>query len=67
MAGGKGAASRKTPAEILAWGEKTGVDADALVDASRTSAKVDSAAVHDGYQIYHHVFLFDRDNQWAVV
>ncbi|MFC2082613.1 DUF763 domain-containing protein [Candidatus Bipolaricaulota bacterium] len=67
VAGGKGAASRKTPAEIVSWGEKTGVDAETLVDASRTSAKVDSAAVQDGYQIYHHVFLFDRENNWAVV
>ena len=67
VAGGKGGASRKTPAEILAWGEKTGVDADMLVDASKTSAKVDSAAVQDGYQLYHHVFLFDRDSNWAVV
>ena len=67
VAGGKGAASRKTPAENEAWGEKTGADAEMLVDASRTSAKVDSAAVQDGYQIYHHVFLFDRDNNWAHV
>jgi hypothetical protein len=28
---------------------------------------VDSAAVQDGYQIYHHVFLFDRAGEWAVV
>ncbi len=67
VAGGKGAASRKTPLEIATWGDRTGVDADRLVDASRTSAKVDSAAVQDGYQIYHHVFLFDREGAWAVV
>ena len=67
VAGGKGRASRKTPGEIEMWGEKTGVDPVPLVDASRTSAKVDSAAVQDGYQIYHHVFLFDRSGTWAVV
>ncbi len=67
VAGGKGAASRKTPDEIAVWGSRTGVDADRLIDASRTSAKVDSAAVQDGYQIYHHVFLFDRAGEWAVV
>jgi hypothetical protein len=67
VAGGKGAASRKTPNEIATWGDRTGVDADPLIDASRTSAKVDSAAVQDGYQIYHHVFLFDRTGDWAVV
>jgi hypothetical protein len=31
------------------------------------SAKVDSAAVQDGYQLYHHVFLFTRGGSWAVV
>jgi len=67
VAGGKGAASRKTPDEIAAWGDRTGVDAERLIDASRTSAKVDSAAVQDGYQIYHHAFLFDRAGDWAVV
>jgi hypothetical protein len=67
VAGGKGAASRKTPSEIADWGNRTGIEADSLIDASRTSAKVDSAAVQDGYQIYHHTFLFDRDGEWAVV
>jgi hypothetical protein len=67
VAGGKGATSRKTPAEIATWGERTGIEPDPLVYASRTSAKVDSAAVQDGYQIYHHVFLFDREARWAVV
>jgi len=67
VAGGKGAASRKTPTEIASWGNKTGVDAELLIDASKASAKVDSSAVQDGYQLYHHVFLFDRDSNWAVV
>ncbi|MGD9675458.1 MAG: DUF763 domain-containing protein [Candidatus Bipolaricaulia bacterium] len=67
VAGGKGNASRRTPEEIVAWSEKVGTDGHRLVEASRTSAKVDSAAVQDGYQIYHHVFFFDRDARWAVV
>ena len=67
VAGGKGATSRRTPEEITGWGEKAGIDVDTLVRASRTTAKVDSAAVQDGYQIYHHVFFFDRTEQWAVV
>jgi hypothetical protein len=66
-AGGKGSASRRTPDEIASWCEKTGSDPAPLVAASRTSAKVDSAAVQDGYQIYHHAFFFGRDGQWAVV
>lgn len=35
--------------------------------ASRLSAKVDSAAVQDGFQLYHHTFLFTADGTWAVV
>ncbi|RLF61854.1 MAG: DUF763 domain-containing protein [Thermoplasmata archaeon] len=67
VAGGKGATSRKTPDEIASWGDRTGIEADPLIYASKTSAKVDSAAVQDGYQIYHHSFLFDREGRWAVI
>jgi hypothetical protein len=31
------------------------------------SAKVDSAAVQDGYQLYHHAFFFTPSGGWAVV
>lgn len=67
VAGGKGKASRRTPVEIEAACEKTGQDAAAMVSASRLSAKVDSAAVQDGYSLYHHVFLFSEGGEWAVV
>lgn len=66
-AGGKGALSRGTPLEILAWAEKEGIDAAPLIYASRLSAKVDSAALQDGFQIYHHAFFFDREGRWCVV
>jgi hypothetical protein len=66
-AGGKGSASRKTPAEIASTCDRTGLDPLPLIYASRLSAKVDSAAVQDGYQLYHHVFLFIRNGHWAVV
>ncbi len=67
VTGGKGRASRKTPAEIEDVGFLVGIDAAPLVYASRLSAKVDSAAVQDGYQIYHHCFLFTGKGEWAVV
>ena len=66
-AGGKGATSRKTPAEIASACEKLSVDPTALVYASRLSAKVDSAAVQDGYQIYQHAFFFTPSGDWSVV
>jgi hypothetical protein len=65
--GGKGAASRKTPHEIAAACERLSIDARPLVYASRMSAKVDSAAVQDGYQLYHHAFFFTPSGSWCVV
>src|SRR5262245_10249000 len=66
-AGGKGAASKKSPAQIAAVCENLGRDPVTLVYASRTAAKVDNAAIQDGYQLYHHVFLFTASGDWSVI
>src|ERR671913_538173 len=65
--GGKGATSRKTPAEIVMRCDRLDRDPAPLVYASRMAAKVDSAAVQDGYQLYHHTFFFTPAGHWAVV
>lgn len=65
--GGKGATSRRTPQEIVAACERLGHDPAGLVKASRLSAKVDNAALQDGYTLYHHCFFFTADGQWCVV
>ena len=67
VAGGKGATSRRTPSEIEGWGERLSLEPAPLVYASRMSAKVDNSAVQDGYQLYHHSFLFTAKGSWAVV
>jgi hypothetical protein len=67
VAGGKGKTSRNTPQEIEIACWRLGTEPDALVRASRLSAKVDSAAVQDGFQVYHHSFFFSADGSWAVV
>jgi len=70
ICGGKGKTSRKTPEEIQSWAGVLGLppsSAETLVYNSRMSAKVDSALVQDGYQIYHHNFFFSRSGAWAVV
>jgi hypothetical protein len=68
VAGGKGATSRKTPQEITDAADRHAITAgDRLVYASRMSAKVDSAAVQDGFGIYHHSFFFTPEGQWCVV
>jgi uncharacterized protein len=65
--GGKGAVSRKTPGEIVSICDRLSIDPAPLVYASRMSAKVDSAAVQDGYQLYHHAFFFTPSRAWCVV
>jgi len=67
VGGGKGAVSRRTPGEIVNYCDTLSLDARPLVYASRMSAKVDSAAVQDGYQLYHHAFFFTPTGAWAVV
>jgi len=69
VAGGKGRASRRTPEEIEAFGERYGLgrEVERLVYASRMSAKVDNTALQDGYQLYHHTFIFTSSGEWAVV
>ncbi|MEJ2005581.1 MAG: DUF763 domain-containing protein, partial [Cyclobacteriaceae bacterium] len=65
--GGRGRASRKTPAELTDFAEQTGLDSDMLVRSSKLSAKVDNTAIQDGYQLYLHCFLVDSRGNWAVV
>ncbi len=67
VAGGKGGASRKTPDQIARAADTSGLDGDRLIYASRMSAKVDSAALQDGYQVYTHHFFFSDTSDWCVV
>lgn len=67
LAGGKGATARKTPTEIAEAALTLQTNPTPLVDASRMAAKVDNTALQDGYQLYHHLFLFTRDGNWAVI
>ncbi len=67
VAGGKGSVSRCTPQEIAETCDTLGMEENVLVHDSRMSAKVDSAAIQDGYQLYHHVFFFTQKGGWCVV
>src|SRR5580693_4938918 len=67
VCGGRGAHSRRTPHELLAIGERVGFDGAALATASRLVAKVDSAAVQDGFGLYLHGFVVTDDGHWVVV
>lgn len=67
VCGGRGRHSRETPGELLAVGERVGFDGGALAQASRLVAKVDSAAVQDGFDLYLHGFIVADDGKWTVV
>ena len=67
VAGGKGRVSRQTPVELEEIGAQLGMDGRRLAYNSRMAAKVDSAAVQDGFGIYHHSFFVTADGEWAVV
>lgn len=67
VCGGRGRHSRNTPAELIAVGEKTGLDAAPLVQASRLSARVDNNAVVDGFQLYLHSFVVTSEGKWVVI
>jgi hypothetical protein len=67
ICGGKGKFSRQTPAELIAIGDRTGLDGHYLARCSKLSAKVDNTAIQDGFQLYLHSFIVSDDGQWAVV
>jgi hypothetical protein len=67
VCGGRGQHSRKTPDELSALGERIGFDGAKLTRASRLVAKVDSAAVQDGFDLYLHGFFVTDDGKWTVV
>jgi uncharacterized protein len=67
VCGGKGAHSRRTPQELMSVGDLTGIDADPLVRSSRLVAKIDSAAVQDGFDLYLHAFFATKESHWCAV
>ena len=67
VCGGRGRQSRKTPGELVQFGERSGLDGEALARTSRLVAKVDSALVQDGFDLYLHGFVVANDGAWTVV
>jgi hypothetical protein len=67
VCGGRGAQSRQTPSELMALAERLGLDGDDLARTSRLVAKVDSAAVQDGFDLYLHGFILADDGSWTIV
>jgi uncharacterized protein len=67
VCGGRGRHSVRTPDELRAFSQKTGLDGDALARTSRLTARIDNSAVADGFQLYLHSFVITQSGEWAVV
>ncbi len=67
VCGGKAKRALETPKEIERFGDLWGIDTSRYAAMSRLCAKIDNAAVQDGYNLYHHTFLFTRGGEWAIV
>ena len=67
VCGGRGKHSRQTPQELVAVGDRVGIDGTGLAQVSRLVAKVDSAALQDGFDLYLHGFIVTDDSKWTVV
>ena len=67
ICGGKGKNSMKTPDELLAVGERTGLNGTALAGLSKLTAKVDNTAIQDGFQLYQHNFIVNAQGEWCVI
>ncbi|MGZ8520058.1 MAG: DUF763 domain-containing protein [Candidatus Binatia bacterium] len=67
ICGGRGRFSRNTPQELRSIADRRGFDGEALVRASRLTARVDNNAIADGFQIYLHSFVLAANGEWAVV
>src|SRR5438045_6757879 len=67
VCGGRGQHSRKTPDELRLLGQHIGFDSAPFIRASRLVAKVDSATVQDGFDLYLHGFFVTNDGKWTVV
>lgn len=67
ITGGKGCTSRRTPEEIANTQAYVQKDVRELIYISKLAAKVDNSAVQDGYQLYHHTFIFNNKGDWSII
>jgi len=70
FAGGKGKHSKNTFSDIEDIGLKLGLTdkkIERLQYTSKVTAKVDSAAIQDDFDLYHHVVIISEKGSWSVV
>lgn len=71
VSGGKGINAIKPKYEIPKLAENNHTlstnQINNLVYASKMSAKIDNAAIQDGFSLYHHVIFFDNNGNWTII
>jgi hypothetical protein len=67
ICGGRGRHSRRTPDELRAYSDRTGLNGDELARTSRLTARIDNNAIADGFQLYLHSFVITREGEWTVI
>ena len=71
VSGGKGINAIKPKYEIPKLAENNHTlstnQINNLVYASKMSAKIDNAAIQDGFSLYHHVIFFDSYGNWTII
>jgi len=67
ICGGRGGHSRRTPDELRAYSDRTGLNGDELTRTSRLTARIDNNAIADGFQLYLHSFVITREGEWTVI
>ncbi len=70
VAGGKGRAGINVPKELELIGEELGLTSSKirnLILTSKLGAKVDSALIQDGYQLYHHAIMISERGEWVII
>ncbi|HPX25036.1 MAG: hypothetical protein BWX56_00908 [Euryarchaeota archaeon ADurb.Bin023] len=70
FAGGKGKNSKNTFSDIEIIGSQFGLSDKKIKElhyTSKITAKIDSAAIQDGFDLYHHVTIFSDKGKWSVI
>lgn len=67
ICGGRGRHSKRTPDELRAFSDQTGLNGDELARTSRLTARIDNNAIGDGFQLYLHSFVIHTSGEWAVI
>ncbi len=67
VCGGRGRHSKRTPDELRAFSDRTGLNGDELARTSRLTARIDNNAIADGFQLYLHSFVIHKSGEWSVV